>query len=496
MTTWNFTYQTYEPEKEKLREALCTLGNGYFATRGASAENGASSEHYPGTYLAGGYNRLKTEIAGRTIENEDLVNLPNWLPLSFRINDGDWFEPGSVEIISYEQKLDIRKGILHRKVHFRDHKGRKTALVNRRIVHMGNPHIAAQETIVRAENWSGKVEFLAALDGRVINAGVPRYKSLSNRHLEPLYEGEINRETILLKVQTNQSELRITEAARTRVFRNDQLINPEREKIIEPGYIGQIFSLEIDEDDEIRLEKIVGLYTSRDKGISESSLQAETTVVEADSFEELLESHVMAWDHLWRRFEIDYSPADPHKGEWTSRILHLYTFHLLQTTSRHTMDLDVGVPSRGWHGEAYRGHIFWDEIFIFPLLNFRMPEITRSLLMYRYRRLDKARKAARDRGYQGAMYPWQSGSSGREETQQLHLNPKSGRWNPDNSHLQRHVNAALAYNIWQYYQVTEDLEFLSFYGAEMFMEVARFWASKTSFNKEIGPLRNTRSNGS
>ncbi len=486
MTTWNFTYQTYEPEKEKLREALCTLGNGYFATRGASAENGASSDHYPGTYLAGGYNRLKTEIAGRTIENEDLVNLPNWLPLSFRINDGDWFEPGSVEIISYEQKLDIRKGILHRKVHFRDHKGRKTALINRRIVHMGNPHIAAQETIVRAENWSGKVEFLAALDGRIINAGVPRYKSLSNHHLEPLYEGEINRETILLKVQTNQSELRITEAARTRVFRNDQLINPERGKIIEPGYIGQIFSLEIDEDDEIRLEKIVGLYTSRDKGISESGLQAETTVVEADSFEELLESHVMAWDHLWRRFEIDYCPADPHKGEWTSRILHLYTFHLLQTTSRHTMDLDVGVPSRGWHGEAYRGHIFWDEIFIFPLLNFRMPEITRSLLMYRYRRLDKARKAARDRGYQGAMYPWQSGSSGREETQQIHLNPKSGRWNPDNSHLQRHVNAALAYNIWQYYQVTEDLEFLSFYGAEMFMEIARFWASKTSFNKQIG----------
>ena len=166
--------------------------------------------------------------------------------------------------------------------------------------------------------------------------------------------------------------------------------------------------------------------------------------------------------------------------------MRLYTFHLLQTTSRHSMDLDVGVPSRGWHGEAYRGHIFWDEIFIFPMLNFRMPEITRSLLMYRYRRLDKARKAAQELGHRGAMYPWQSGSSGREETQKLHLNPKSGRWNPDNSHLQRHVNAALAYNIWQYYQVTEDLEFLSFYGAEMFIEIARFWASKTTFNKEIG----------
>lgn len=486
MTSWNLTYTGLDPEKEKLRETLCTLGNGYFATRGACAENGADSIHYPGTYLAGGYNRLKTEIAGKIIENEDLVNLPNWLPLSFRMNGGEWFHIESVEILSYEQKLNIRSGILCRVVHFRDQQGRKTVLMNRRVVHMGNPHLAGQETVIRAENWSGEIEFLTALDGKVINGGVPRYQSLSNRHLDPLCEEEINKESILLKVQTNQSELRIAEAARTQIFKNGDFVNPERYCIKEPGYIGQTFSMEMAEGDEIRLEKIVSLYTSRDKGMSECGCQAKIAVVEADSFEEILKSHALAWEHLWHRFEIDYYPADPQKGKRTSRILRLYTFHLLQTTSRHSMDLDVGVPSRGWHGEAYRGHIFWDEIFIFPMLNFRMPEITRSLLMYRYRRLDKARKAAQELGHRGAMYPWQSGSSGREETQKLHLNPKSGRWNPDNSHLQRHVNAALAYNIWQYYQVTEDLEFLSFYGAEMFIEIARFWASKTTFNKEIG----------
>ncbi len=486
MTSWNLTYTGLDPEKEKLRETLCTLGNGYFATRGACAENGADSIHYPGTYLAGGYNRLKTEIAGKIIENEDLVNLPNWLPLSFRMNGGEWFHIESVEILSYEQKLNIRSGILCRVIHFRDQQGRKTVLMNRRVVHMGNPHLAGQETVIRAENWSGEIEFLTALDGKVINGGVQRYQSLSNRHLDPLCEEEINKESILLKVQTNQSELRIAEAARTQIFKNGDFVNPERYCIKEPGYIGQTFSMEMAEGDEIRLEKIVSLYTSRDKGMSECGCQAKIAVVEADSFEEILKSHALAWEHLWHRFEIDYYPADPQKGKRTSRILRLYTFHLLQTTSRHSMDLDVGVPSRGWHGEAYRGHIFWDEIFIFPMLNFRMPEITRSLLMYRYRRLDKARKAAQELGHRGAMYPWQSGSSGREETQKLHLNPKSGRWNPDNSHLQRHVNAALAYNIWQYYQVTEDLEFLSFYGAEMFIEIARFWASKTTFNKEIG----------
>jgi alpha,alpha-trehalase len=168
-------------------------------------------------------------------------------------------------------------------------------------------------------------------------------------------------------------------------------------------------------------------------------------------------------------------------------IVHLYIFHLLQCTSMNTMnmDLDVGVPSRGWHGEAYRGHIFWDELFIFPMINWRLPEITRKLLMYRYRRLEAARENARQAGYRGAMFPWQSGSNGREESQKVHLNPKSGRWNPDNSHLQRHVNAALAYNLYQYFQVTHDMEFMAFYGAEMMLEIARFWASIAEYNTEL-----------
>ncbi|MBE0558181.1 MAG: hypothetical protein IH628_13195, partial [Proteobacteria bacterium] len=70
-------------------------------------------------------------------------------------------------------------------------------------------------------------------------------------------------------------------------------------------------------------------------------------------------------------------------------------------------------------------------------------------------------------------------------TQQLHLNPKSGRWLPDNSHLQRHVNAAIAYNVWQYFETTGDLEFLSTYGAEMILEIAGFLASITTYNREL-----------
>ncbi|MCA1793828.1 MAG: glycoside hydrolase family 65 protein, partial [Desulfobacteraceae bacterium] len=143
------------------------------------------------------------------------------------------------------------------------------------------------------------------------------------------------------------------------------------------------------------------------------------------------------------------------------------------------------VPARGWHGEAYRGHIFWDELYIYPFITLQHPEITRSLLLYRYRRLDTARAAARAAGYKGAMFPWQSSSSGREETQTVHLNPKSGRWIPDNSHLQKHVNAAIAFNIWKYYESTRDMQFMSEYGAEVLLEIARFWESIATYNKDL-----------
>ena len=91
------------------------------------------------------------------------------------------------------------------------------------------------------------------------------------------------------------------------------------------------------------------------------------------------------------------------------KLLRLHISHILQVCSLHTTNHDAGVPARGLNGEAYRGHVFWDELYVFRYLTSRLPEITRELLMYRYRRLGEARAAAREAGYAGAMFPWQSG---------------------------------------------------------------------------------------
>ena len=140
------------------------------------------------------------------------------------------------------------------------------------------------------------------------------------------------------------------------------------------------------------------------------------------------------------------------------------------------------MPARGLNGEAYRGHIFWDEIFILPFFNRHFPEISKALLLYRYRRLDAAREYARENGYKGAMYPWQTADDGLEDTQVLHFNPKSGTWGPDLSRLQRHVSIAVFYNVWRYIYDTDDTQFLNEYGAELMFEIARFWASISTFS--------------
>jgi alpha,alpha-trehalase len=205
------------------------------------------------------------------------------------------------------------------------------------------------------------------------------------------------------------------------------------------------------------VEKIVALHTSRDWAISEAGLEAQT---DARSCRPLRRAARRARDRLAASVgDCDIELEEDGAAEDTELKLRVHIFHLLQTVSEHTIDLDVGVPARGWHGEAYRGHIFWDELFIFPFLSLRIPMLTRALLRYRYRRLPEARRR-RARPASGRHVPWQSGSDGREETQRLHLNPRIGplaaRQHPPAAPHQ----SAIAYNVWQYHQATDDHEFL------------------------------------
>ncbi|MFL6046502.1 MAG: HAD-IA family hydrolase [Propionibacteriaceae bacterium] len=473
---WTLVYEGFDPARQGLREALCALGNGYFVTRGALPEAKADDVNYPGTYVAGLYNRLTSEVADRQVENEDLVNLPNWLPLEFRIAGGPWFDIQQPGVHDHHLELDMKHATLIRRFTWQDPRGRRTKIVQRRFVSREDEHLAGLQTEFIAENWSNSIQVRSGLDGRIVNAGVKRYRDLNGQHLTTLDQTEVDKETIDLQVETNQSHVRVALAARTRLQEGD--IVEVRSLVQEPGFIAHDVTFDVQQGQPVTVEKIIALYTSRDPAISESGQDARLAVARASDFTDLLSGHQRAWQRAWNRCDIEMDSAN----EWTATVLHLHIFHLLQTVSPRRAHLDVGVPARGWHGEAYRGHIFWDELFIFPYINFQRPWLAAALLDYRYARLGAARAAARDEGLAGAMFPWQSGSNGQEETQRLHLNPISGRWLPDRSHRQRHVNIAIAYNVWQHYMVTGSLDFLRFTGVELLIEIARFWSSITTYN--------------
>jgi trehalose-phosphatase len=478
---WDYVFDGYDPQGEKLREALCTLGNGYFATRGAAPESKAGHVHYPGTYGAGVYNRLVDDVSGTEIDNESLVNLPNWLALNFRIDGGSWFDIDAVDVLSYRQTLDLRGAVLTRAVRFTDDAGRTTSLTQRRFVAMHLAHVGALETTIVADDWSGTLEIRSTLDGSVTNSLVERYRDLASQHLGSVETREISGNSVLLTVQTTQSRIPIAMAARSTVWRDGESVPANYRLFNESAEIGHDITVRLSGGDSVTVEKIVTVYTGRDVATSEPAVDAERWVSRLGRFADLLDGHQTQWTHLWERLSIEF---DDFTDEL--RILRLHLLHLLQTVSPNTSDLDAGVPARGLHGEAYRGHIFWDELFIFPVLNLRLPMITRSLLGYRYRRLPEARHAAAEAGYAGAMYPWQSGSDGREESQRLHLNPRSGHWNPDASARAHHIGIAVAYNAWTFYQVTGDLAYLIDYGAEMLAEVARFFVSLATYDEGRG----------
>jgi beta-phosphoglucomutase family hydrolase len=476
---WLLGYDGFDPATEGLREALCTLGNGYWGTRGAAPETDADAVHYPGTYLAGVYNRLRTDLGTHWVENESVVNAPNWLPLWFRVADNDWFRPDSPQVLSYRQELHLRRGLLTRVIRFRDDAGRTTRVTTRRFVSQASPHVAVLDTTFEAEDWAGTLTVRSALDGRVSNRNVAADLSLAGTHLIPRTTAAVNGETVLLEMETNQSGIHIAMASRTRAFAGDDPLAPDRRVLTDAaGWVAHEFELQLGPGHPIRVEKIVCVSTSRDRAIASPARSVTTWLERLTDPADLLDAHEREWLILWDEFAVQL-----RAGEHESLALNLNTFHVLQTLAAVDADLDASIPARGLHGEGYLGHIFWDELFVYPILTLRRPDLSRALLGYRYRRLGEARAAARAAGHEGAMFPWQSGIDGREVTPTELFNVRTQRWMPDNSRLQRHVGLAIAYSVWHHYQSTGDTEFLIRQGAELLLEVARFFASLARYDE-------------
>ncbi|PRP80292.1 Trehalose-6-phosphate phosphatase [Planoprotostelium fungivorum] len=530
--TLHLDYNT-EPKQKRLSQTLSTLGNGYFATLGAPEESmpKEEKERYAGTYLAGGYNRVTTQIKDKKIETEEFVNLPDWTRLTWKLKDSnEWFtQQGKYKIEREDVRLNIKLGVLVRKAKIRTPEGERMTINSQRLVHMGKPHVAVIKYSISSESYEGPITLRSSLIGSVRNRGASRYAEITDKHWNIVEKGTFQTggtQSIYLTAQTNGTRLLVSWAARTRLYLGTNQIEPKSIQVVEDEEdIHQDITFDIAQGQSI----VATLFTTRDRGILDPQEAAQTEMIsqekERTRYYTLLSTQEMMRESYWKNFELsiqmdgqethDTVEEEEEKSQQLRRvgkerlygvrhshmvnrynedelsqdlqfILRFNLFHLSQNCNTNISGGDASIPARGLTGESYRGHIFWDEIFVTKALLGKSADIAKTLLWYRYYRLPAARVIAREMGRNGACYPWQSGSSGREETSRIHFNYVSNEWYPDLSWHQRHVNIAIFYNFYQYAMHTDDSIFTLLYGSEVMIEIARFWSSMCEFNEKTG----------
>lgn len=189
-----------------------------------------------------------------------------------------------------------------------------------------------------------------------------------------------------------------------------------------------------------------------------------TIYAKLEGRDRLLKFHQQAWDSLWKSdIIIDGNAQD--QQDVHSMMYHLYSFVREGTA--------YSPSPMGLSGLGYNGHVFWDaELWMYPALLVLHPELAKSMMEYRFQRLDAARRNAFANGFKGAMYPWESAESGAEETPVWAL---SGPF-------EHHITADVAMAAWNYYAVTQDKQWLREKGYPMLSATADFWTSRVERN--------------
>ncbi|MGY3765100.1 glycoside hydrolase family 65 protein [Vagococcus vulneris] len=453
------TYHSYSKGKEEYsQESLTTVGNGFLGVRGTLPEMEISENNYPGTYLAGIYNTEESDVAGHAIFNEDFINLPNAYKI-YVVVDGERINIEDNAVKELDRSLNLKNGVFQSTVVIELANKHNLTIMSERFVSMADKHYSGVKYSFSIDADDVVLNLISSIDGDVYNYNVERYRSLTNRHLDILDLGA-HKNHAWLRSETKNSKINILQET---LLTGDLLSSNDINIVKDNKEIKQEITFKTEKNKMYSVEKLV--YTDYSKTVI-----PEKKIKPLD-YIDVKQQSINEWEKLWKAAEIVV------EGDEKSQFLiNLHTYHLLCSASpTGNKELDASVTARGLHGEAYRGHIFWDELFILPFYINHFPKTARELLMYRYTRLNQAKINAKEAGHKGAMYPWQSGLTGDEQSQKMHLNPVSGEWKEDHSQNQRHVSLAIAFNIIRYYDQTKDANFMINYGLEMLMEISLFW---------------------
>jgi kojibiose phosphorylase len=466
---WLIVEASFAAALANTYETLFTTGNGYLGTRGSLEEGHEGA--LPGTFLRGVFDHHDSAVT-------DLVKAPDWLTLAIVVN-GIRLDVTSASVVHHRRMLDMREGAVFRDTVFEDAEGRRTRFETVHFASSADQHLCCLRARITLENHTAPVIVHSGIDGTGYNLDrrpiytepppddphMKWHKWAKSKHLDEVAREQLP-DGIYLETRTIDTGITIGYAALTTVSPTAESNVRQRYK-----YIEQVARAWLTAGDTLTVEKLVSVYTSRDvaaASVRQACLE-ELRHHTATGFVTCRERNRTAWQAKWADSDVTID-GDPD----TTRAVRFNIYQLL--IAANECDPRVNIGANGLSGERYRGHAFWDtEVFMLPFFIYTQPETARALLLYRFHTLDDAGRNARDGGFRGARYAWESADTGVETT------PK---WTWEGAHRiwmgeeEIHVTAAVAYGLIAYVAATGDNALMTDYGAEILFETSRFWASR------------------
>ncbi|MBM7558249.1 glycoside hydrolase family 65 protein [Marinitoga litoralis] len=441
------------------QETIFTLSNGYLGVRGTFED--LFSNETPGTYVAGIFDKSESQV-------KELVNLPYFWGLRIYLKY-EYLNPLKCDILDYIRVLDMKQGILYKKIRLKDNKNRITKIEGYRFLSHDKRNLALMKYNITPENYKDRITLEYFIDGKTTNSFLHPKDRVKHYFLSNY---TLSDDFLYLEATTKEQNYKVG------ILSSIDIENYHSKTT--RNYIDFI-AQSIDIDPEPEKEYNISIYTSvldsrRDRNVYENNLK-EIINARKIGVDNLLKKSKEKLEKLWNVADIKIEG-----DEKADKALRFNIFSLLSLANPE--DELVSIGAKGLHGEGYKGHVFWDtEIFMLPFYIYEFPKAARTFLMYRYHTLDKARENARKNGYLGAQFPWESADTGDEETPKWgedYYGNKVRIWTGDKEY---HITADIAFAIREYLRATDDWEFFLEYGAEIFFETARFWVSRAEYNK-------------
>lgn len=494
---WNITETSFSIAGNYRNETTFALSNGYIGTRGTYEEayGFTEQEGLEGNFINGFYESEDIRYGewnfGFPTKSQSLLNLPDLKSIRLMI-DGEPFDMRTGTLEEYCRTLDMKEGVVSRKLLWTSPSGKTIRLEAERFVSLAQKNLMAMVYTVTPVNFDGQLTLTSALDADVENHTRTTNPLVDygpfGRHLEP---DKLYRDGDLLYYQghTKNSGLSMAcgavhvaegvscgtsdapEGVRDDGATCADMCRGDAAGASQGGTADTALSASLTftgfchAGAFVRLTKYI-IYTScLDMATEELEnwTKAKLAEVRESGYQNLKAAHSALVHDFWNHADVVIEGDDA-----LQQGIRFNLWHIMQAAGR---DGKTGMGAKGLSGEGYEGHYFWDtEMYVLPVFAFTAPDIARKLLDYRYYTLGQARDRARVLGHPiGALYPWRT-INGEEASTYFPLGT-----------AQYHINGDIAYAFHLYVDVTGDEEYLRGKAAEVFCETARVWADVGCF---------------